>query len=315
MFIENNLSEADMLRAHDAATAKTPAILSGSYLATLEAIDLFTQQMVHPITTGLAKSERQTIIVGLYYRIIGFCRTAIKLNSVIHQQSLTSAERSCVEIYVDLELLHRNAVENAVAKFSAFTDWQRLRAAKRIDTFFAKNPDLDTTPSKAEPHRGLIKARGKQIEATVLDLWGTNKKGEPIRPEHWSNKNLPDRAALLDKDVELLVVEFYDMRNFSIHSGLAGIANLDKVAFEYLCMQSLNIIGTCVLGALRILGKEIDIYKQISEFDEILNTLSTVQVYAFADKLLQSLGEPQRYFLHPGEPGPDLVATDKAEKL
>lgn len=317
MFIEDNLSDDDWSRVQ----AKLPInpvnlpLMTGAYLASLQAIDLFTQEAVHPITTTIAKTDRQTIIVGLYYRAIGFCRSAILLNSVVHQQSLTSAERSCIEIYVDLELLHRNVIDKGAEKFSAFMDWQRLKAARRTDAFFTKNPELDTTPSKAEPHRGLIKSKGQQIEAAMLALFGLNDKQKPIRPEHWSGSNLPDRAALLDKDIELLVVEGYDMRNFSIHTGLAGIAHIDKTGFEFLCMQSLQIIGSCLLGTLRILGKEIDIYKQLPAYDNFISALDRVYVHAYADKILQNDGEPQRYFIHPGNPGPDLIARRAVEDL
>ena len=159
MWIQNELSDDDMQRAHD-TSPKPPATttLAGSYLALLEAIDLFTQEFVHPLTTSLLTlSQRQKAILGLYYRSIGFCRTAIELRSAIHQQTLTSAERSVIELYVDMELIHRDVVENAIEKFDAFTDVQKLKAARRIDQFFAANPGLDQNPSRATAHRAFIK--------------------------------------------------------------------------------------------------------------------------------------------------------------
>ena len=45
---------------------------------------------------------KPTLTPAVYYRSIGFCRTAIRLKSAIHQQTLTSAERSAIELYVDL---------------------------------------------------------------------------------------------------------------------------------------------------------------------------------------------------------------------
>ncbi len=53
----------------------------------------------------------------------------------MHQQSLTSAERSIIELYIDMELVHRNVIADAIEKFNAFTDYQKLKAARRIDTF------------------------------------------------------------------------------------------------------------------------------------------------------------------------------------
>jgi hypothetical protein len=171
----------------------------------------------------LAPTSRETVILGLYYRSLGFCRTAIELKSVVHQQLLTSAEHSVVELYVDMELVHRNAIPDAVEKFNIFTDHQKLKAARRIDTFFAANPALDTSP-KASVHREFIANNAARIDADVARLWGT-------KPEHWSGLNLIDRSKKLDKQAEYLVIKDYDRRNFSVHTGLAGVVNLNAAAF------------------------------------------------------------------------------------
>ena len=304
MWIQNELSDDDMQRAHD-TSPKPPAAttLAGSYLALLEAIDLFTQEFVHPLTTSLLTlSQRQKAILGLYYRSIGFCRTAIELRSAIHQQTLTSAERSVIELYVDMELIHRDVVENAIEKFDAFTDVQKLKAALRIDQFFAANPGLDQNPSRASAHRAFIKNNANRIEAEVEKLWGVDKKGKLNTPEHWSGQNLIDRSKPLGKDVAYLVVKDYDRRNFAIHTGVAGILNISKENFEALCAFALNVIGDCMLAELHVLGKELKLVGAIGNYTEILDELDRVQVFAFADKTLQLAGEPSRYCVHPGDP-------------
>ena len=304
MWIQNELSDDDMQRAHD-TSPKPPAAttLAGSYLALLEAIDLFTQEFVHPLTTSLLTlSQRQKAILGLYYRSIGFCRTAIELRSAIHQQTLTSAERSVIELYVDMELIHRDVVENAIEKFDAFTDVQKLKAARRIDQFFAANPGLDQNPSRATAHRAFIKNNANRIEAAVEKLWGVDKKGKLNTPEHWSGQNLIDRSKPLGKDVAYLVVKDYDRRNFAIHTGVAGILNISKENFEALCAFALNVIGDCMLAELHVLGKELKLVGAIGNYTEILDELDRVQVFALADKTLQLAGEPSRYCVHPGDP-------------
>jgi hypothetical protein len=237
------------------------------------------------------------VILGLYYRSIGFCRTAAELKSVIHQQSLTSAERSVIELYIDMELIHRNAVPDAIDKFLTFTDYQKLRAARRIDQFFTSNPALDSNPSKATLHREFIANNAATIEAKRDVLWGVNAK-----PEHWSGQNLIDRSKKLDKDAEYLVMKDYDRRNFSVHTGLAGVFNLDKTAFEAMCAFALNLIGDCMLAELKILGKELQLKVAVPNYEQTLEKIGNVQVYAFVDKILQSLGEPCRYTVNKGEP-------------
>jgi hypothetical protein len=241
-------------------------------------------------------SDREKVVLGLYYRSIGFCRSAIELKSVIHQQSLTAAERSIIELYVDMELVHRNAIPDAVAKVIAFGDWQKLKAARRMNKFFADNPGLDTHPSKATVHRAFIANEEQRIIALVAQLWGANAK-----PDHWSGLNLIDRSQRLDKDVEYLVMKDYDRRNFYVHTGLAGIFNISKENFEQLCMFALTLIGECMLKELVVLGKELKLSQAIACYDEALVAVDKVQVVTFADEMLRANGEPGRY-MHKGEP-------------
>jgi len=287
MYIENHLSGDDMQRAHDnSPKPPPPKLLAGSYLSLLEAINIFTQESVHQVTTTLLNlSAREQAILGLYYRSIGFCRSVIELKSVVHQQRLTSAERSVIELYVDMELIHRNAILNGVEKFEAFTGVQKLKAARRMDTFFIENPDLDSVPSRATVHREFIQNNVSNIETTVEQLWGKGAK-----PVHWSGLDLVNRSKKLDKDIEYLVIKDYDRSNFAVHTGVAGILNLSPLNFEAMCAFALNIIGDCLLAELHILGKELKLADAIPNYTTILEELDKVQVYAFADKTLQALG-------------------------
>src|SRR5713226_5012402 len=131
--------------------------------------------------------------------------------------------------------------------------------------FFTDNPGLDSQPSKATAHRAFIAADEQRIVQLAAQLWGANAK-----PEHWSGSNLVDRSKKLDKDIEYLVMKDYDRRNFYVHTGLAGILNLDKGSFESLCAFALHLIADCMLGELRILGKEFQLDKVINEYDKAL---------------------------------------------
>lgn len=299
MYFDNRLSNDDLQRVHDTCPDPPPALLmAGSFCALLEAIDLYTQETVHPVTSGMLNlSDRETVILGLYYRTVGFCRTAIELKSVIHQQSLTSAERSVIELYVDMELVHRSAIPNAVAKVIAFGDWQKLKAARRMDKFFTDNPAFDRQPSKATVHRAFIASDEQRIMQQTAQLWGQNAK-----PEHWSGLNLVDRATKLDKDIEYLVMKDYDRRNFYVHTGLTGILNLNPENFEQLSMFALTLIGQCMLKELKILGDELKLSQAIAGYGDTLAAIQNVHTFAFADKVLQAQGEPARFFMHKGEP-------------
>ena len=65
----------------------------------------------------------------------------------------------------------------------------------------------------------------------------------------------------------------YDRRNFYVHTGLAGVFNLDRESFEALCAFALNLIGDCILKELEILGRELRLGQAIPRYDETLSVL------------------------------------------
>ena len=109
----NELSDDDMLRS--TKIPHSTSLLAGAWLCLIEGCDLFATETVNPlIQLWKGMNQRETAFAGLYYRILGFCKTMTVLNAVVHQQSITSAERSVLELYVDMELLHRNVFSDGV---------------------------------------------------------------------------------------------------------------------------------------------------------------------------------------------------------
>ena len=297
MKVTNNLSTDDLVRSM--TIPHTPPLLAGAFLCLVEACDQFATETVNPLLQSLkGMDQRRTIFAGLHYRIQGFCKTVMLLKNAAHQQSITSAERSVLEHYVDMELLHRNMFKDGIERFTAFIDVQKLKAARRVTKFFADNPNLDTKPSYATPHQDFIKNWESLTESKAEILWGKTKAGKPVLPEHWSQMNLPDRAEKLGKDVELRVVRGYDVRNFAVHTGLAGVVNLEKRHFEMLCALGLQTIGECALEAHKIIGKEFELYKASPDFWDQIHLIDDISTHAVADKKLQSIGEPPRFFVH-----------------
>lgn len=297
MQIVNNLSDKDMQRS--LIIPHTPSLLAGAFLCLVEACDHFATETVNPLLQSLnGMDQRRAILAGLHYRIQGFCKTVILLKSAAHQQSITSAERSVLELYIDMRLLSENVLDDGVDRFATFIDVQKLKAARRVVRFFGENPTLDTRPSYAESQRDFIRDWEALTEAKAKILWGKNTAGKPALPEHWSEMNLPDRAARLGKDVELTVIRGYDSRNFAIHTGLAGVMYLEKTHFEMLCALGLQTIGECALEAQKIVGKEFELSKAVANFWDQIGLIGDVAPHALADKKLQSIGEPARFFVY-----------------
>ena len=74
-------------RSHGRLSALNGVVHQGTDTAVtlLEAIDLFTQEYVIPITTDRQTADRDKVIVGLFYRSLGFVKSAIALTSVVHR--------------------------------------------------------------------------------------------------------------------------------------------------------------------------------------------------------------------------------------
>jgi hypothetical protein len=292
----NHLSQEDMLRS-----TKIPAtadLLAGAWLCLIEGCDLFATETVNPlIQLWKGMNQRETAFAGLYYRILGFCKTVMLLKAIFHQQSITSAERSVLELYVDMELLHRGAVEHVIEKIITHIDVQKLKAARRVVQFYADNPDLDATPSYSLPHQAFIATSADLTLQKAEILWGKDKKGKTILPDHWSGLNLPERAERIDKAMQDRVARGYDMRNFAVHTGLSGVVNFETAHLEMQCALSLQDIGECAAGAMKIIGQEFQLYKGMSDFFERLDAVADIPVFAIADKKLQSVGEPARFMI------------------
>jgi hypothetical protein len=296
MKIINNLSPDDMLRSTE--IPRTTSLLAGSWLCLIEGCDLFATETVNPlIQLWKGMNQRESVFAGLYYRIMSFCKTMTVLRAVVHQQSITSAERSVLELYVDMELLHRGVFEQGVDRIVTHIDVQKLKGARRVVDFYTKNPDLDQPHSHTLPYREFLAQWTDLTLQKAEMLWGKDKNDRIILPDHWSALNLPARAEKIDKAMQDRVAQGYDMRNFAVHTGLSGVVNLEKAHLEMQCALSLKDIGECAAGAIKITGQEFQLYKGMPDFFERLEEVAQIPTFAIADKLLQSVGEPPRFLL------------------
>jgi hypothetical protein len=306
VWVEDKLTIEDVQRA--CGIPVTPQAVTAAHVVLLEACDTVCQEILIPRIRQVPQpSARQTALIVLFYRMMGFVQTVVRLQSPVHQQSLTSAERSVIELWIDMELLHRDVIPDGVEKIVALVDFQKLKAARRTVRFFADHPELDATPSKAIPHRGFIDAKGVEVEATAKRLW-PRPDGKSPKPDHWTGVNLEVRAKILGVSEELQVLEGYDMRNFAVHTGLAGVMGFDATAFEIMCSQAVQGISACMLSALKIMGEELDVHAHVDVYDKIIAALENVAGFVIVDNALRALGESQRYWWHKG-PRPTVIAT------
>jgi hypothetical protein len=69
------------------------------------------------------------------------------------------------------------------------------------------------------------------------------------------------------------VIKDYGRRNFSVHTGLAGVVNPNPAAFESMCAFALNLVGDCMLSELHILGNELRLEQAIPHYPVALEEI------------------------------------------
>jgi len=112
--------------------------------------------------------------------------------------------------------------------------------------------------------------------------------------------NVPDRPKAVSPEAQLLVLHGYDMRNFAVHSGVAGIMNVPATPQELIFVQSVANVAKCILEALRILGTELEIPQSVEAYHGIVDYLDDLMAYSVSDAVLRLQGEPQRLFFRTG---------------
>ena len=156
----------------------------------------------------------------------------IKLDGPEHCLALAASLRAILELYVDLNLIDQGTITNGAEKYFSFPTVEKCRSARSI-VDMRKRFHLNTTNETAPVDEYLSKPENSDsnIEALRAQLWGKTKKGNPVKPKHWTNRDLRQRVELLNvPDIVDRYVSSYYWCNWFVHSMyLDMINNLDEV--------------------------------------------------------------------------------------
>ena len=247
----------------------------------------FIVSVMEPILLGqLNLTDRQLAIVGSYYRIVGWLKVLRELNSPAHYQAVSSSARSIFELMLDIKLIHSDTSDNLVKKFHAFPEIEKYRAAKNLVSYCEKTNNNKIQYSN---QKKFIDGDEKSIaiESLVIKLWGTNSKGKPNWPKHWSGKNIYERANDLGPDVKDLYMEFYPFLSWHIHSGSTGYAGMPKETLEAAFGLMHGMIQKVVIDTTEICAKEMKIDKIDNlekPFNEMISDLRKKTVEIISQK-------------------------------
>jgi hypothetical protein len=203
------------------------------------------------IQTLLSKTDREQCFIGTYYRSVANVGTLLELKSPKHVQAICMLARALFELAVDIRLLC--VVPDAPAKMIAFSDVEKLRAARKIIKFKVANP---TAAIDSTIYGSFVTNNEQRINGERRTLWPKLAK-----VQHWSGRDLPSRIVLLKSPFDEIYEVHYPRLSWYVHSGLTGVANLEAETFTVICGNAYKLAADSYWESLLTVIHEFKIEK------------------------------------------------------
>jgi hypothetical protein len=205
------------------------SIKSLNELDRLEVRNLVTVGLIGPPT------NRENYFMLNYNRAVLSVELLLTLKYFKDFQVIAMIARSLFEIAVEMWMMSRD--KDSIEKVTAFTDYEKLRSARKIVKFGV------TDPAKAfllSVYIQYIAQNQARIDAEQARWWPNQK-----RITHWSLQDMSKRCHQLGGEFDELYSFFYAQLSWYIHSGVVGVANVDQDTLAQMCGIAFQIIVKC----------------------------------------------------------------------
>lgn len=237
----------------------------------LKSLSEFDKQEVASIVRGLlTRTDRDNCFIVNYYRAKANVETLLSLKNAKDLQAISMVARGMFELAVDVKLI--GVVTDAVKKIGAFSDVEKLRAAKKIVNFKAANPSATVDVGI---YQSFVTSEGARIDAERNKVWPGVKK-----VAHWSGMDLAQRVALLKAPFDEIYEVEYPRLSWYVHSGPTGFVNLKAETFNMLAAHQNKLAGECYIVLLESVIDEFGISKADGKMK---NKLKVAKVLPFTD--------------------------------
>ena len=237
----------------------------------------FMEEVMIPRIRGLIKpSQRELILINIYYRIFLFTEAAYLLNRIRSFQSAASSTRSVFELLVDLKLIIKNKIPDALNKYNAFTIIEKARVAKITLDYYIKQKSskVSTTPIQ---HFLSTQGSPQNVQALIIKNWGLNKKRKPKGIKHWTAHDLKGRVNMLDGTDQEFYMRTYPMLSWYIHSAAgAGFVNVNEDGLVTVISWSYKLLLSMFIESTLLLGQEFHFDKGDPDFKKWLKRLEAI---------------------------------------
>lgn len=302
MRFELPFGEADVRRAQQVPV--TPVLIANATFEGVRAALAYWIFHLRPVLQGLInQTPRERSFLTLFYRVVGYLASIRRLDGPAHVQAIAGSARSLFELGLDISLFSQDQTNDSLDRIEAFTRVERYRVATKLVNFYAARQvprDLDLRQQRAVVADAAERAN---VEALVERYWQRNRHGDLNWPKHWSRfQEARGRAQQAGGEWEERYVRHYYVFSWLIHSGLVGVANLPREAFDVFAAQAHRLATEIALDCYEMAGGELHLPAAIADWQDHQNFLSRVIGMALVDGRLHSLGEPIRFlYLEPNE--------------
>lgn len=277
------ISDASIRRGVEALYKGTDAILQ------------FAEKTIIPVLSNQIKlNNKEKAITGTYYRMYSWIKSAVVMNRRIDFQGAASAARSLFELFLDMKILAADETGEMVEKFHVFPKIEKFRVAKNLTDFCDKNKGkIKQDYSRQRNYMNKLQT----VNPIIIKHWGDkkDKKGNLIRPKHWTGKDVKKRAKDLGFEYEKLYMEIYPLLSWYIHSGSTGYGGVNEEGLEACFGYSHHIIQKVFLEATVTCAKAMKIIEAVEGFYDKIDKLQLVPGAVLVKdkiKLLKERKEP-----------------------
>lgn len=222
-------------------------------------IHSLVEDIVVPVVQGqIGKSDYEQAVSVTICRIALLLRGLKRLNEPAHFQIVNSVARTVFELVLDLKVLI--ADHSSAEKFHGFARVAKFRKASQLKTFLDSNPAVDRSSHQDAINFASDTARENEVEQECILHWGSDRSGKPRWPDHWSGKNIADRAD--DAGIEFAEIyrsQFF-LQSYYVHAGPAGIQNLSREALICSFGIAHRLIQQMAAIAVQIVADEFHLF-------------------------------------------------------
>jgi hypothetical protein len=264
---------------------KVSVYADSSYKATVAVRDFVESKLTPVLQAQVKTSGFEEALVGLYYRMVLWCRSLALLKGPEHFQTVRTGARAAFELHLDIH--HLAGDPTLAAKMFAFTKLWKYRSAKKLLDFLAKYPELDA-PSFRHQRILFNDATKAQEFQELLDRHWPPKGGKRKDPENWSGQSIYDLAHHAGPEFELRYREEYGFASLLVHSGIVAIESMSQEALITVYARGHMLFQESFLQATAIVCEKLYLFEAIPGLRGDLRKLQELPQQIIAQALMEA---------------------------